>query len=167
MHLDPKGLERGAAVEAEWDGRDFSALGRADKQRYLDRLDAATTAYLSATAPSDVSGLVERLRNPMWSHNMTLPARLDTETTQADMTEAASTLTSLASDNAALTARVERAEAALAEKDKALEAAHRTMRNARGAIESGQIEDKQVRRQLTNGMEAIDAARQAGGASHG
>ena len=56
-------------------------------------------------------------------------------------------------------ARAEAAEARLAEAMKALDAAHRTMRNARGAIESDQIEDKDVRRQLTNGMEAIAAAR--------
>jgi hypothetical protein len=41
-------LEAGATVEAEWDGRTFGALGRADKQRYMDRLAAAITAGIDA-----------------------------------------------------------------------------------------------------------------------
>lgn len=52
---------------------------------------------------------------------------------------------------ASLTARIAALEAALRD-------AKQTMRNSRGAIESNQVEDKDVRRQLTRGMERIDAA---------
>lgn len=45
--LNEAGLIAAARIEAEWDGRTFDALGRADKDRYTDRLAAAITAYLS------------------------------------------------------------------------------------------------------------------------
>lgn len=47
-----KALEAGATVEAEWDGRTFSALGRADKDRYINRLSAAIDAYTAALSES-------------------------------------------------------------------------------------------------------------------
>lgn len=56
MKLDEKALEAGARKEAEID-----ALGRADKQRYIDRLSDAIRAYIGAATPPDVAGMVERL----------------------------------------------------------------------------------------------------------
>lgn len=50
--LDLRALEAGAAREAKWDGRTFDTLGRADKQRYLDRFADGVAAYL-ATLPQE------------------------------------------------------------------------------------------------------------------
>jgi len=44
------------------------------------------------------------------------------------------------------------------QREAALEAARATMRNVLGAIESDQIEDKEVRRQLKRGIQAADEA---------
>lgn len=46
--LEAKGLEAGAREEARWDGRDFDALGNADRSRYLCRFADGVTAYLEA-----------------------------------------------------------------------------------------------------------------------
>lgn len=61
MKLDEKALEAGAREEAGWDGRDFDALGRGDKQRYIARLSAAIRAYLEAATPPDMARLIEVL----------------------------------------------------------------------------------------------------------
>ena len=45
--LNEAGLKAAATVEAQWDGRTFDAMGRADRDRYTERLRAAITAYLS------------------------------------------------------------------------------------------------------------------------
>lgn len=40
-------LEAAAATYAAWDGRDFHAMSRADKKRYVDRFEAAFKAFTS------------------------------------------------------------------------------------------------------------------------
>lgn len=67
--LEAKGLEAGAREEARWDGRDFDALGSADRSRYLGRFADGVTAYLEAVggepvqAPAvRVKGLADKLK---------------------------------------------------------------------------------------------------------
>jgi hypothetical protein len=45
-----RAVNAAARAEAEWDGRDFLALGRADKKRYRDRFYAGLKAYCEAFA---------------------------------------------------------------------------------------------------------------------
>ena len=55
--LDAKGLEAGARQEATWDGRDFDALGSADRSRYLGRFADGVTAYIQAVGPEPAVAL--------------------------------------------------------------------------------------------------------------
>lgn len=40
-----EGILKAAAVEAAWDGRDFSGLSNGEKKRYVDRFKAAMDEY--------------------------------------------------------------------------------------------------------------------------
>ncbi len=46
--FDKLAVEAGADREAQWDGRTFSALGRADKERYVNRFADGLRAYFLA-----------------------------------------------------------------------------------------------------------------------
>lgn len=108
------------------------------------------TAYLSASLPADVAEMVDRLSEAV-CHNYEKDGDgyYDTPLTHL-LREAASLIQSQAAERAADKARV-------AELEAGLESAVKTMRNSRGAIESNQVEDKDVWRQLARGIEAARA----------
>jgi hypothetical protein len=54
--VDAKALIVAAAAEAKYDGRVFSALGAADKKRYIGRLDLTLEAYFAALSEAQSTG---------------------------------------------------------------------------------------------------------------
>ncbi len=112
------------------------------------------TGIENRTAQEVFDIMCDRIRSRL---SASIPAELDA--VEMDMIQRGDML------GAALGAKVASAllslSARVGELEKALEDARKTMRNARGAIESNQIDDKDVRRQLTTGIERIDATRAA------
>lgn len=75
--LEAKGLEAGAREEARWDGRDFDALGSADRSRYLGRFADGVTAYLEAVGGEPVASGMETCKfyHSQWPTEDLLKAR--------------------------------------------------------------------------------------------
>ena len=66
--LDRKALEAGASAEAAIDGRDFAALGKSDKERYISRFSDGIRAYLASLPEAPAVPVVKPLE---WDDGMT------------------------------------------------------------------------------------------------